>query len=319
MDEPGFERPTYTSLSATPTAPPPERPRRAVFPWLLAAIALAFALGIVANPWFERTVRSRLPGMMRGATDEAALDARLVEQQRMIAALRQRVESVPPLARVAAPAPDDASQAVRIDALVAEVAELRARAEANSNQIDAAVAGATEGAEQARTVLLVAAVRRMLDSGQPITVLEPALRRSFADQPDLVEAVAALGTQPTTPERLHAEFARLRARSAEARDGDWWTSFRQGLANVVSLRRADAAGTEANWNTAEARLVQRDVAGAAAVAVRLPGTGLWLAEARRYLNGRRALAQLEIKVLTAPAIVPPAAAAEEQATAATPL
>lgn len=320
MNESSFERPTHGSLSAPPAPQPVERPRRAVFPWLLALVAVAFALGIVANPWFERTVRSRLPGMMRGATDEAAIEVRLNEQERMIAALRQRGETAPPSApRAAAALPDDASQAARIDALVAEVAELRARAEANSGRIDAAVAGAAEGAAQARTVLLVTAVRRMIDSGQPIGVLEPVLRHSFADRPDLVEAIAALGTAPTAPERLRASFARLHAQAEDVRDGGWWESLRSGLANIVAVRRADAAGMEANWRAAEARLAAGDVGGAAAIAVRLPGTAAWLADARRYLNGQRALAQLEVEVLTAPVAVPPVAPAEVQDATAAPL
>src|SRR3712207_9449882 len=55
--------PTYTSLTR-PLDVPAEAPRRrAVLPWLLTAIAVAFAVGLLANPWFEHAVRGRLPGM----------------------------------------------------------------------------------------------------------------------------------------------------------------------------------------------------------------------------------------------------------------
>src|SRR3546814_2330767 len=37
------------------------RPRRSVLPWILTFASLTFALGLLANPWFEREIRSRLP------------------------------------------------------------------------------------------------------------------------------------------------------------------------------------------------------------------------------------------------------------------
>src|SRR3546814_18828310 len=37
------------------------RPRRSVLPWILTFASLTYALGLLANPWFEREIRSHLP------------------------------------------------------------------------------------------------------------------------------------------------------------------------------------------------------------------------------------------------------------------
>lgn len=54
---------------------------RSVTPWIAVAVLLAFALGMIANPWFERSVRSRLPGFAPTVAptvgDIAALQARI--------------------------------------------------------------------------------------------------------------------------------------------------------------------------------------------------------------------------------------------------
>ncbi len=40
---------------------PAVRAERSVLPWVISAVLLAFALGLIANPWFEASVRSKLP------------------------------------------------------------------------------------------------------------------------------------------------------------------------------------------------------------------------------------------------------------------
>ena len=86
--DPGRPDPGRADLTATRldrlragrvTPPPP--PQRAVFAWSLTAALLAFALGLIANPWFERSVRSHLPGFAPTVTptvaDVTALEARV--------------------------------------------------------------------------------------------------------------------------------------------------------------------------------------------------------------------------------------------------
>ena len=65
------ERPVYGSLHGAPADMAPPR-RRPIAAWVIATIAVAFAIGLLANPWFERNVRSRLPGMRSTASDVAA-------------------------------------------------------------------------------------------------------------------------------------------------------------------------------------------------------------------------------------------------------
>lgn len=100
MDESSSERPTFAmperpSAGGSPPSDPPRR--RSVFPWLLAASALAFSLGLIANPWFERNVRAYLPGSMQ---EDAApqlptdLSGRIDAQARALAALEARVANL---------------------------------------------------------------------------------------------------------------------------------------------------------------------------------------------------------------------------------
>ena len=52
--------------------------RRGGFAWAIAAALFAFAAGLIANPWFEQTVRGRLPFVAAASSGEAdALEKRL--------------------------------------------------------------------------------------------------------------------------------------------------------------------------------------------------------------------------------------------------
>ena len=55
--------------------------RRGGFAWAIAAALFAFAAGLIANPWFEQTVRGRLPFVAAASNGEAdALEKRLAEE-----------------------------------------------------------------------------------------------------------------------------------------------------------------------------------------------------------------------------------------------
>ncbi|MGB7406815.1 MAG: hypothetical protein WA906_14100, partial [Pacificimonas sp.] len=64
-----------------------------VFPWLIAVAAIFFAVGLIANPWFEREVRTRLPWVAQEA-DLGSISARLDRQDAEIEAVRTRVAAL---------------------------------------------------------------------------------------------------------------------------------------------------------------------------------------------------------------------------------
>jgi len=308
------ERPEYGSLSAVPVAAPEPR-RRPWLSWLITAATVAFALGLLANPWFERGVRSYIPGAASGAPSESAT----------VAALRSRIDALE-AARGAAPAPgaplatsdaqvanqlddvEDAQASVeqRLSNLQAQVAELRARTEASLGVV-------TQGAERAQTVLLVTALRRSLDAGARLDAYEPALRARFGrTHPAETAALLALGRAPVTPERLAADLARRSATIERASlDGaGWWQQLRQNLAGVVSVQRAGeaAADPSARLRFAVRQCEAGNVDAALNAVAALPpparrAAAGWIAEARRYAAGTRALAALEVAAM---APVPPA-------------
>lgn len=311
------ERPVYGSLHGAPADMAAPR-RRPIAAWLIAAVAVAFAIGLLANPWFERNVRSRLPGMRSTASDVAA--------DQTIAALQARIDSLE--ARQGAPAQralnDPAASAeiagvaeaqetteTDLAALRAEVAELRGRT-------DSTAAAAAEGAERAQTALLVSALRRAVEHGRRLDAYEPALRARFGvSHPNETAALLSLGRQPVEGGSLSHGLARAlpAIERADAEGRGWWESFRHGLAGIVAVRRADNAALDpqSQLRFAMARAEAGDIDAALRIVGGLPPSSRralagWTAEAKRYAAGMNALATLEAAALNAvPAAPAPAA------------
>ena len=298
--------------------------------WSLTAVLLAFALGLIANPWFERSVRSHLPGfaptLAPTVADLAALDARVAALEarpamRVAAGTTTAADPVAgervarvegSLATLGATVP--ATEA-RIDKLATDLAALTARLDATAAGTAAALDSATATAAQAQALLVAGAVRRQLAAGQRLGPLEPALRRDFAAHAaPQVEALAALGAAPVTPASLRAGLALLRpALTGAAAPGatrGWWESLRDGLAGIVVRPTAATTATDpaARVDGADRDLAAGDVAAAAAEVAALPAplrprTTAWLAAAARYQAGWSAMAALETQLLDPP---PPA-------------
>lgn len=313
------DRPVYGPIHVpTPEPAPASARRRSVVPWLIAAVMFAFALGLLTNPWFERSVRSRLPGAPPAAVVDRATAQELAAMQARLDSLETRAgESAQPAvneplpADAAAPADQaqlagvaeaQASIDTRLAELQAQVAELRARA-------DASVAAAAEGAERAQTALLVAALRRAVDRGQHFDAYEPALRARFGDShSNEVAALLALTHRPVSADQLAEALTRLApaAERAEAEGRSWWESLQTGLAGVVAVRRADAAAADpqSQLRAAAARARAGDVEGALRLISALPpaarrALGGWMVDARRYAAASQALAALEVAALAA--------------------
>lgn len=308
------DRPVYGSLSATPEPVAPRR--RSVVPWLIAAMALAFAVGLLANPWFERAVRGRLPGAAAPAdtTAQAALSA----MQARLESLEARTGSALPPAVNDPAAPEDtaglaaahASTATDLAALEAEIAELRRRT-------DSSLAAASEGAERAQAALLVAALRRAVETGRRFDAYVPALRERFgASHPTETATLVAFTQRPVSAAALGTALGRLAPTVAqgEAQGRSWWSSFRAGLAGIVTVRRADqpAADAQAQLRGAVMRAEAGDIDAALRGVTQLPADarrplGGWAAEARRLVAAEAALEALEVAALAPAAATPPPA------------
>ncbi|MCA3254510.1 MAG: hypothetical protein INF91_02705 [Alphaproteobacteria bacterium] len=341
IDEPPIsERPTYGPVSGSPVAPPPAAPaRRSSWPWLVAAVLAVFALGMIASPWFEATVRSQLPG---SAVDPAG--AQIAAQGQEIAALRARVEALEargggtapataPLAAVPAGTPGErlarvetrveavaqaqATASGRIDALAGAVGGLQVRVDESARKIDTVATGAAEGAQQAQAILLLAAARRAIETAQPLGALEPALRSRLPERAADIDTIVAAARQPATVAQLRAEFARLRptieGSAADAAGEGWWQRLKAQASSLVQLRRADAPAPSdpaSRLLIAQRRLEAGDLAGAIAIVERLPASRAvtldWLSKARKHAAAVATLDRLEGEVFAPEPAMPPA-------------
>lgn len=296
------------------------RPQRAVFAWILVAALLAFALGLIANPWFERSVRSHLPGF---APTVAPTVADLATLDERITALESRPAVVAPagdatasgasgerLARVegtvATLGATVPAATTRTDKIATDLAALTGRIDSSAAATAAALASATATADRAQALLVAGAVRRQLTEGTRLGALEPALRRSFGPRAaPAVEAVANLGAAPVTLAGLRSGLDQLRpslGAAATAVPQSWWDGFRDSLAGIVVRPTPSGTGTPARIDRATAALAAANVAAAEAEIAALPAAQrskaqAWLTAADRYQAGWRGMATLETMLL----------------------
>nr|WP_310522047.1 hypothetical protein [Polymorphobacter sp.] len=299
-------------LSGRPIAAPQPRQRR-ILPWALAGGLFIFAAGMIANPWFERNVRTSLPFAEATTADDnsvKALTDRLAQVEK-----RSRSATAPMpserLARTEAQIETSTDQiaheAERIDRMTADVAALSASIAADKARGEAATATAIAAADRAQAMLTLVLVRRAVDAGRPLGPLDAVLRQSFeARYPQAVQSVSALGSAPVTLMSLRRDFNALRpaigARPAAGTRQDWWQTL------TTTVRDAVSRPTEANQAPPEAAataLARNDVAAAAAQLRRMTGSRPlavtnWIAAADRLLAGNAGLATLETAAVLAP-------------------
>ncbi len=303
---------------------------RPVLPWLLAAVLLTFALGLIANPWFERTVRNRLPfaedvRRESNAGRIAALDAKLtaIEARSSTAAAPMPSERLARTeARVDVTGDQIARDTQRIDQLTRDIAALAARVEANNTRIAAIADTSKAAADRAQAVLAVQLVRRAVEAGRPIGPLDEALRQSFeARYPAAVQAVSALGAAPVTLPMLRRDLDALRGRPAASRSADSGRSWLQAFSDTVSGVFVSAAPVPAvsPFDAAAAALNRGDLAGATSQVRRVadpsrPAVTAWIAAAERLRVGSESLTTLETATALLPPATPMAAAVTPHAT-----
>ena len=291
-------------------------PRRNGVAWAVAAGLFAFAAGLIANPWFEQTVRGRLP-FVPAAADRPA--SAVLEKR--LAALEQRKPTTPAvaserLARTEARVESSNDQiqrdAERIDELNRQLGELMARVAAEEARNAALVATSQGAADRAEALLTVLLLRRAVADGRTLDALLPATRRLFEENyADDVAALAALSATPVTRARLARDLAGLSDAGPGAARPTWWEALSRRVETAFSA--SEGAGPVAQ---AQAALARGDVAAAAAAlrrATALRGNAAvrgWLTAADRLLAGETALAALEFAAaapLPAPAVSPASA------------
>lgn len=302
-------------LSSRPINPAPA-PRRSIFPWVLAGSLFVFAAGMIANPWFESSVRGRLPfaqGKIVADTGElAAINARLARIEG-VAQVTSPVVQTERLARTEAQIETSTDQlareASRIDKLTSEVAALSARLEGEQARGEATAAAAEAAAERAEAMLTLLLVRRAVDAGRPLGSLEPPLRRSFEQRyPDAIKALVTLGSAPVTAASLQRDLKAmtpaLSGRPAAGAKVSWWDALTGTISAAIAPTPA-GSGPQGPLDAANGLLARGDIAGAAAQLRRLPGPRPaaltnWLAAADRLQAGTAALVTLETAMVLAP-------------------
>lgn len=310
----------FRARVAAQQLPVPRAPR-SVAPWVLAALLFVFALGLIANPWFERGVRSQLPGFALADGDGPQIAANRARVGAIDARLRV-VEARPAARTPGTPGGNDnerlaavearldgleraqAAGTARIDALTSSVAALTGRVDASAGQTVLTLQAARADADRAQGALAVLAARRAIEAGRAAPALAASLRTLFGrGAGPAVEAVAALTAAPVTTAGLRAGLMRLRG--VPATGGGWWSDLRAGLAGIVTVRDRGSDGGDV-LAQADAALAAGDVARAVAAIERLPASparDAWLASARRLRAGLVGLASLEdMAVATRPAL-----------------
>lgn len=305
-------------LSGKPPADAP-RGRRTVLPWVIAAALFVFIAGMVANPWFEASVRTRLPfaqGLV--AADEAEV-ARLQARLALLEARSGPATAPMPVERLArteakieTSTDQLAREADRIDRLTSTIADLSARLDADQARGQAIAATATTAATRAEAMLVLVLTRRALAEGRPFGALDPALRRNFeARYPEAVKAIAAVGTTPVTPATLARDFTAMRpligGRPQVPQRQSWWGTLTATIGEAVSTPdRPAATATDA----AAAAIARGDPAAAALqlrqLKSRPAALTAWLANHDRLVAANQALATLETAVLLPPPASPDA-------------
>lgn len=206
----------------------------------------------------------------------------------------------PALVRMVAPVP---VAAVADPAIAQRLDELENRV----NTLDSRTNAVTDEAARADGLLVAFAARRALDRGIALGYLEGVLRERFGGvEPQAVATVISASRQPVTVEQLRDQLAALGPKlSSASADEGWWEGFKRELGGLIVVRKASTPSTMPVDRLARAMeaLSTGHVDSALAEVARLPAQQAaqgWIASARRYVQARVALDQIETAALLRP-------------------
>lgn len=189
--------------------------------------------------------------------------------------------------------------------------------EGRVDTLDARTNAVTDEAERADGLLVAFAARRAIDRGIALGYLEGILRDRFGGvEPQAVATVISASRQPVTIEQLRDQLAALSPKLTSASpDEGWWEGLRRELGGLILVRKATMPSTAPVDRISRAmdNLATGHVDNALAEVARLPAQQAaqgWIANARRYVQARVALDQIETAALLRPTNVRPPMAAE---------
>lgn len=310
MAEPETHQPAETAEAGPPassSANDSSAPKRSFIPWLVAAVAVAFALGLIGSPQFEHAFRGSMPEALRSQPD--------ADTTTRVAALESRVsqlEKAPPAASapVSGPAGDVAVLSSRVEALERVDGKLQdfdtglsARITQLSDQLAAQSASASQSGKQARDLLLVAMARRFVETGRPLGRLQDAIAARFLPgEQAAVDALAAWSAAPQSAALLRRRLGEFNSHDTEENppaNAGWWDRLKFRLSRMVRVTD-DRQGSEKALELVQAALDSGDVAMAVTQMESLPPSArrdAWLEDARRLSAALAAVDALEGRVL----------------------
>lgn len=212
----------------------------------------------------------------------------------------------PPQPAPLPPGTDMATLSAREQELAARLDQLDLRL----RQVDGSARTASAYATRAERLMLAFAVRRAIERGQPLGYLEPQLRQRFGEtHGEAVGAIVRAAAEPVTLEDLRLALDTIAPRLTSGPSDSFWAHARRLLTDLVVLRQAESPSPRTSDRLRRARMAldHGQVEAALAEVVHLPGAANaenWVAAARRYIDARKGLAEIEKAALEAPPPVP---------------
>lgn len=175
------------------------------------------------------------------------------------------------------------------------------------NDVGSSARTASSYASQAERLMIAFSVRRAIERGTPLGGLEAQLRRRFGeDHGDAVAAITRAAAQPVTIEDLRLALDTISPKLLSGPDDSVWTRARRILGDIVVLREAGSPSPRGPDRLRRAKhdLDAGKVEAALAEVAHMPGVGSaesWVSAARRYVEARHGLEQIERAAVQLPA------------------
>ncbi len=305
-----LDRLAARSLVARETAAAGEagaRGGRSYWPWAIAGLLIAFVIGLLGSPAFERGLRGRLPPELQSEQPVLA-DPRVDSLADRVAALEAAAGRPLPVPAV----PQDAAglalrlQSVESRAIAAETNDvnLMARLDALAAEVARTSTAVVQTDVRTRDLFLLAVARRMLEAGRPLAPIEGALQGRFGSgDAAAVEALAVWSSAPQTERTLRDRLVALEALPEPAETGGWWERLKARLSGLVTVRgEPTEVAADSRALMAQARAAM-DIGEVALAVTALeqgswpPAVQQWVIDAQILLTAEEALGRLETNAL----------------------
>jgi len=278
---------------------------------VLILMIVAFVGGAILSGW----VLSRYNPF---GSDEVATSARTVEAQSEEAVadpateLANRIDAdgsvlPPPEQKEEAQLPAPALTPEKERALAVRVADLEDRL----SRINVQAQAASGNAARAEGLLIAFAARRALDRGSPLGYIESQMRLRFGEaQPRAVQTIINASREPVTLEELTAGLEELAPTlTTGAKSEGFLADIQREFSELFVIRREGTPSTapQQRLTRSERYIEAGNVDAAITEMEKLPAVingdedaNVWLEQARRYNEARRALDVIETAAILEP-------------------